>query len=147
MSRTKIAGSGSIGQWHGSGSVPKCHGSTTTTLFYSLAKQLRNVELERKLCAEPVLPGGVNGRLPALNLAGLKVRDGMVFKSANNFCHPTSPRRRKKKYPNVTPMISSVADPGCLSRILIFTHSGSRISDPKTVKKRGVKKNCRQTFL
>jgi hypothetical protein len=24
----------------------------------------------------------------------------------------------------------SVAEPGCLSRILIFTHSGSRISDP-----------------
>ncbi len=24
----------------------------------------------------------------------------------------------------------SVADPGCLSRILIFTHPGSRISDP-----------------
>ncbi len=25
---------------------------------------------------------------------------------------------------------ASVADPGCLSRILIFTHSGSRIADP-----------------
>jgi hypothetical protein len=25
---------------------------------------------------------------------------------------------------------TSVADPGCLSRILIFTHPGSRISDP-----------------
>jgi hypothetical protein len=27
----------------------------------------------------------------------------------------------------------SVADSGCLSRILIFTHPGSRIPDPKTV--------------
>jgi hypothetical protein len=27
-------------------------------------------------------------------------------------------------------LIRSVADPGCLSRILIFTHPGSRISDP-----------------
>jgi hypothetical protein len=27
---------------------------------------------------------------------------------------------------------SSVADPKCLSRILIFTHPGSRISDPKS---------------
>ncbi len=26
--------------------------------------------------------------------------------------------------------VTSVADPGCLSRILIFTHPGSRISDP-----------------
>ncbi len=37
----------------------------------------------------------------------------------------------------------SVADPGCLSRILIFTHPGSRISDPdpKTAtKERGEKK-------
>ncbi len=29
----------------------------------------------------------------------------------------------------------SVADPGCLSRILIFTHPGSRIPDPKTATK------------
>jgi hypothetical protein len=43
---------------------------------------------------------------------------------------------------------NSVADPGCLSRILIFTHSGSRIPDlgyripdPKTAtKERGEKK-------
>jgi hypothetical protein len=27
---------------------------------------------------------------------------------------------------------SSVADPGCLSRILIFIHPGSQISDPGT---------------
>jgi hypothetical protein len=31
----------------------------------------------------------------------------------------------------------SVADPGCLSRILIFTHPGSRIPDPKTATKEG----------
>jgi hypothetical protein len=42
---------------------------------------------------------------------------------------------------------SSVADPGCLSRILIFTHPGSRISDPGRIpdpktatKERGEKK-------
>jgi hypothetical protein len=29
----------------------------------------------------------------------------------------------------------SVADPGCVSRILNFTHPGSRISDPKTATK------------
>jgi hypothetical protein len=47
-----------------------------------------------------------------------------------------------------TRSLSSVADPGCLSRIpdlgsriLIFTHPGSRIPDPKTVtKERGEKK-------
>jgi hypothetical protein len=34
-----------------------------------------------------------------------------------------------------------LADPGCLSRILIFTHPGSLISDPKTAtKERGEKK-------
>jgi hypothetical protein len=36
--------------------------------------------------------------------------------------------------------VTCVADPGC-SRILIFTHPGSRISDPKTAtKERGEKK-------
>jgi hypothetical protein len=43
----------------------------------------------------------------------------------------------------VTRVYSSVADPGCLSRILIFTHPGSRISDipdPNTAtKERGEK--------
>jgi hypothetical protein len=35
----------------------------------------------------------------------------------------------------------SVADPGCLSWILTFTHPGSRIPDPKTAtKERGEKK-------
>ncbi len=35
----------------------------------------------------------------------------------------------------------SVANPGCLSRILIFTHPGSRIPDPKiATKERGEKK-------
>ncbi len=42
----------------------------------------------------------------------------------------------------------SVADPGCLSRILIFTHSGFRISDPKTAtKERGEKKFSCRTFF
>jgi hypothetical protein len=34
--------------------------------------------------------------------------------------------------------MTSVANPGCLSRILIFTHPGSPIPDPKTrTKERG----------
>jgi hypothetical protein len=38
-------------------------------------------------------------------------------------------------------LFGSVADPGCLSRILIFTHPGSRMPDPKTVtKERGEEK-------
>ncbi len=46
----------------------------------------------------------------------------------------------------------SVADPGCLSRILIFTHPGSRIADlrsriQKQQQKREVKKISRHTFL
>ncbi len=38
--------------------------------------------------------------------------------------------------------MDSVADPVCLSRILILTHPGSRISDPgsRNSNKRGVKK-------
>ncbi len=36
---------------------------------------------------------------------------------------------------------SSVADLGCLSRILIFTHPGSRIPDPKTAIKERDEKN------
>jgi hypothetical protein len=34
-----------------------------------------------------------------------------------------------RKYGYLFIIISSVADPGCLSRILIFTHPGSRIPD------------------
>ncbi len=42
----------------------------------------------------------------------------------------------------------SVADPGCLSRILIFTHPGSRIPDPKTgTKERGEKNLLLYLFL
>jgi hypothetical protein len=42
--------------------------------------------------------------------------------------------------------LCSVADPGCVSRILIFTHPGSRIQ--KQQQKRGVKKKfCCHTFL
>jgi hypothetical protein len=37
---------------------------------------------------------------------------------------------------------------GCLSRILVFTHSGSRIPDPKTAtKERGEKKFVVKPFL
>jgi len=47
---------------------------------------------------------------------------------------------------------TSVADPGCLSRILIFTHPGSRTSDPrsriqKQKEKRGEEKKFCHTFL
>jgi hypothetical protein len=45
--------------------------------------------------------------------------------------------------PPHTSVSSSVADPGCLSRIPdpVFTHPGYRISDPKTAtKERGEKK-------
>ncbi len=45
---------------------------------------------------------------------------------------------------------TSVADPGCLSRILIFTHPGSRISDPRSKnrnKREGWKKVCCHTFF
>jgi hypothetical protein len=42
----------------------------------------------------------------------------------------------------------SVADAGCGSRILIFTHSGFRILDPKTATKdRGEKKLLSNLFL
>jgi hypothetical protein len=35
-----------------------------------------------------------------------------------------------RKQPEREGKQNCVADPGCLSRILIFTHPGSRISDP-----------------
>ncbi len=47
-------------------------------------------------------------------------------------------------------IFSSFADPGCLSRILIFTHPGSRISDPgsnNSNKRERWKKSRCQTFL
>jgi hypothetical protein len=44
-------------------------------------------------------------------------------------------------------IVNSVADPGCSSRILIFTHPGSRIPDPKTAtKERDEKKNFQTIF-
>ncbi len=42
---------------------------------------------------------------------------------------------------------SSVADPGCLSRILIFTHPGSWIPDPKIAPKERSEKICCLTFF
>jgi hypothetical protein len=41
----------------------------------------------------------------------------------------------------------SVADPGCLSRILIFTHPGSRIPEPKIATIGMGEKICCHTFL
>jgi hypothetical protein len=43
----------------------------------------------------------------------------------------------------VPPLVISVADPGCLSRILIFTHPGSRLH--KQQQKRGGEKICCHT--
>jgi hypothetical protein len=61
---------------------------------------------------------------------------------------PALPRNRylQQSYPGM-PFYgtSSVADPGCLSRILIFTHPGSRIQ--KQQQKRGVKKLVVIPFL
>jgi hypothetical protein len=56
------------------------------------------------------------------------------------------PRRQQQQHPaQVIGISPSVADPGLLSRILIFTHSGSRIQ--KQQQKRGVQKICCQTFF
>jgi hypothetical protein len=65
---------------------------------------------------------------------------------------------RKGKYFNLSTInllgLSSVADPGCLSLILIFVHPGSRISDPrsqipylKTASKEMGEKICCPTFF
>jgi hypothetical protein len=44
------------------------------------------------------------------------------------------PPRESEQAAEATGTVTSVADPGCLSRILIFTHPGSRISDPGSKK-------------
>jgi hypothetical protein len=44
-------------------------------------------------------------------------------------------------------MHTSVADPGCLYRILIFIHPGSRIPDPATATKEERGKICFPTFF
>jgi hypothetical protein len=49
--------------------------------------------------------------------------------------------------PDRIPVPYSVADPGCLSRILIFTHPGSRIPDPKTATKERGEKKCFQRII
>ncbi len=46
--------------------------------------------------------------------------------------------------------MNSVADPGCLSRILIFTHPRSQISDPgskNSNKREGWKEICCHTYF
>jgi hypothetical protein len=57
-------------------------------------------------------------------------QDNQILKSVKSDANVPSKVSAKK---------CSVADPGCLSRILIFTHSGSRIQ--KQHQKRGVQKN------
>jgi hypothetical protein len=48
---------------------------------------------------------------------------------------------------NIENVFSSVADPECLSRILIFTHPGSRISDLTiATKEEGVKICCPRKY-
>ncbi len=44
-------------------------------------------------------------------------------------------------------IVLRIRDVYCLSRILIFTHPGSRIPDPKQEQKRGVIKNCCHTVF
>ncbi len=61
-------------------------------------------------------------------------RSGMVILESKNL--RCSNYRRSYK---ANPYRHNVADPGCLSRILIFTYPGSRIPDPKTATKGGVK--------
>jgi hypothetical protein len=64
-----------------------------------------------------------------------------VFFCTLNLATPTA-------HPKPVNVEHSVADPGCLSRILIFTHPGSRIPDPKTAtKERGGKKISCDTFF
>ncbi len=50
-------------------------------------------------------------------------------KIENNFIFET-PKKINSNFQRMIDLFTSVADPGCLSRILIFTHPGSRISDP-----------------
>ncbi len=60
-----------------------------------------------------------------------------------NFAHGEPELRQQATgfHPGKVIIHCSVADPGCLSRILIFTHPGSRIPDPKTgTKERSEKK-------
>jgi hypothetical protein len=67
-----------------------------------------------------------------------------VFSSAKTI------HKNRKQYINFLFLSAgcSVADPGRLSRILIFTHSGSRISYPKTAtKERGEKKFVVKPFF
>ena len=67
-----------------------------------------------------------------------------------NFAHGEPELRQQASgfHPGKVIIHCSVADPGCLTRILIFTHPGSRIPDPKTgTKERGEKKIFCHTFL
>jgi hypothetical protein len=48
-------------------------------------------------------------------------------------------------FKNIPCLLASIADPGCLSRILIFVHPGSRIPDPSS--KTATKERSEKKFV
>jgi hypothetical protein len=77
-------------------------------------------------------------------LTGVRIQESANKRKTLEISDVMAGNKKKKKY--------SVADPGCLSRILIFTYPGSRISDlgsriQKQQQKRGVKKLVVIPFL
>jgi len=73
----------------------------------------------------------IRGSMPLTNGSGSWIR--ILLFSSLTFKMPA-----KIIFNTIFSAYFSVADPGCLSRILIFTHSGSRISDP------GSKNSCKK---
>jgi hypothetical protein len=108
----------------GSGSTPKCHGSGTTGFSLTLRDvisgcvHLDNLDvLIRHLGAQLVIDGGQ--LLAVAAPRRVELNKHVLSRSRNTTI--------------------SVAGPGCFSRILIFTHSGSRIQKQQQ-KREGKKK-------
>ncbi len=123
---TKIAGSGSISQKHGSADPAKMSWIRNTGFYSSF----------------PTL---------IVNRSFLKKYSFLLLSHLLHFCYHMITLRvvglLLPEHSLERIVACSVADPGCLSRILFFTHPGFRIPDPKTAtKERGEKKIVVITF-
>jgi hypothetical protein len=81
----------------------------------------------------------IRGSMPLTNGSGSWIR--ILLFSSLTFKMPAKKKFKKQFFSDYY----SVADPGYLSRILIFTHPGSRIQIQ--LQKRGVKNSCHTFFI
>jgi hypothetical protein len=128
---------GSISQGHGSADPdPDPHQNVMDPEHWKILINCSMFEVEEVRGETVELLGRLERLTAAVEQAEREGRQETPPASQANSCSRGADRPGKK-----ISVINSVADPGCLSRILIFTHPGSRILDPKTGTKESVEKH------